>query len=50
MWFVEAILHKLKDLAIAALAINPNVGSFEIADNIFEEIKKVQKEFLPAFK
>jgi len=47
---VEAILHKSKDLAIAALAIDPNVGSFEMADNIFEEIKKVQKEFLPDFK
>ena len=49
MWFVEAILHKLKDLAIAALAIDPNVGSFEIADLIFEEMKKLQKDFLPEF-
>ena len=47
---VEAILKNSKDLAITALAIDPNVGSFEMADNIFEEIKKVQKEFLPDFK
>lgn len=46
---VEAILQKSKDLAIAALAIDPNVGSFEIADNIFKEIKESQKEFLPDF-
>jgi len=50
MSLVEAILHKSKDLAITALAIDPNVGSFEMADNIFEEIKNVQKEFLPDFK
>ena len=46
---VEAILQKSKDLAIAALAIDPNVGSFEIADNIFKEMKESQKEFLPDF-
>ena len=47
---VEAILQKSKDLAITALAIDPNVGSFEMADHIFEEIKELQKEFLPEFK
>jgi alpha-galactosidase len=46
---VEAILQKSKDLAIAALAIDPNVGSFEMADKIFEDIKESQKEYLPDF-
>ena len=46
---VEAILQKSKALAIAALAIDPNVGSFEIADLIFEEMNKLQKDFLPEF-
>ncbi len=46
---VEAILQKSKDLAIAALAIDPNVGSFEMADKIFEEMKELQKNYLPEF-
>jgi len=46
---VEAILQKSKDLAIAALATDPNVGSFEIADSIYEEMKELQKEYLPEF-
>ncbi|MFW9878092.1 MAG: hypothetical protein ACFFG0_33850 [Candidatus Thorarchaeota archaeon] len=47
---VEAVLTKSKDLAIACLAIDPNVGSFEMAENIFDEMSEVQKEFLPKFK
>ena len=47
---VEAILRKSKNLAVAALAIDPNVGSFEIADKIFEEMKELQKQFLPDFR
>ena len=47
---VEAILKKSKDLAIACLAIDPNVGSFEMADKIFNEMRKIQREYLAYFK
>jgi len=47
---VEAVLTRSKDLAVACLAIDPNVGSFEMAESIFEEMSEVQKEFLPKFK
>ncbi|MFW9882448.1 MAG: hypothetical protein ACFFG0_56015 [Candidatus Thorarchaeota archaeon] len=47
---VEAVLTRSKDLAIACLAIDPNVGSFEMAESIFDEMKEVQQEFLPKFK
>jgi len=47
---VEAVLNRSKELAIAALAVDPNVGSFEMADNIFNEMYSLQKEFLPKFK
>ena len=47
---VEAVLKESKELAIASLAIDPNVGSFEIADNIFNELYPLQKQFLPNFK
>jgi len=47
---VEAVLKKSKDIAIASLAIDPNVGSFEMAENIYNEMIEVQKEFLPNFK
>ena len=46
----EAILHKSKDLAIATLAIDPNVGSFEMAEQIFNEIRETQKDFIPNFQ
>jgi alpha-galactosidase len=46
---VEAILKKSKKLAITALAIDPNVGSFEIANKIFKEMEERQKEYLPEF-
>ncbi len=47
---VEAVLTRSKDLAIACLAIDPNVGSFEMAESIFDEMSEVQQEFLPKFK
>ncbi len=47
---VEAVLTRSKDLAIACLAIDPNVGSFEMAESIFNEMSEVQQEFLPKFK
>ena len=47
---IEAVLKKSKDLAIACLAIDPNVGSFEMAENIYNEMINVQKGFLPNFK
>jgi len=47
---VEAILKKSKELAITSLAIDPNVGSFKKAENIFKEIQTTQKEYLFYFK
>ncbi|MFX1530819.1 MAG: alpha-glucosidase, partial [Promethearchaeota archaeon] len=47
---VEAVLTRSKDLAIASLAIDPNVGSFEMAENIFDEMTELQRNFLPKFK
>ena len=47
---VEAVLTRSKDLAIACLAIDPNVGSFEMAESIFDEMSEVQNKFLPKFK
>ncbi|MBY9004826.1 MAG: hypothetical protein KGD73_12695 [Candidatus Lokiarchaeota archaeon] len=37
---VDAILNKSKEQAITALAVDPNVGSFEMADKIFNEMKE----------
>ncbi len=47
---VEAVLKESKDIAIACLAIDPNVGSFKRAENIFNEMLEVQKHYLPNFK
>ena len=47
---VEAVLTGSKDLAIACLAIDPNVGSFEMAENMFDEMSELQRKFLPKFK
>ena len=47
---VEAALTRSKDLAIASLAVDPNVGSFEMAENMFNEMIELQKKFLPGFK
>lgn len=37
---VDAILNKSKEQAITALAVDPNVGSFESADKIFNEMRE----------
>ncbi len=47
---VEAVLTRSKDLAIASLVIDPNVGSFKMAENIFNEMIELQKNYLPKFK
>lgn len=47
---VEAILKESKELAITALAIDPNVGSFEKAEKMYGEMIELQKEYLPNFK
>ena len=47
---VEAILKESKELAIACLAVDPNVGSFKMAENIFNEMIKNQKDYLNYFK
>jgi alpha-galactosidase len=47
---VDAVLTRSKDLAIASLAIDPNVGSFEMAESIFDEMSELQRDFLPKFK
>jgi len=46
---VDAALKRSKEMAIACLAIDPNVGSFNMAEIIFEEMVDVQKEYLPKF-
>lgn len=43
---VEAILKKSKQLAITALAIDPNVGSFKNAEAMFEEMMEAQKSHI----
>jgi alpha-galactosidase len=47
---VEAILKKSKELAITCLAVDPNVGSFESADAMFNEMAELQKDFLGYLK
>ena len=47
---VEAVLKKSKEIALACLAIDTTVESFETAENIFNEMIEVQKEYLPNFK
>ncbi|MHA1291641.1 MAG: family 4 glycosyl hydrolase [Promethearchaeota archaeon] len=47
---VEAILKKSKDLAISCLAMDVNCGSFNKAEMIFNEMIKLQKNYLPHFK
>ncbi|TFG00306.1 MAG: hypothetical protein EU541_02685 [Promethearchaeota archaeon] len=46
---VEAVLRKSKKYALAALAVDPNVGSFEMAEKIFSEMTKKQEKYLPEF-
>jgi alpha-galactosidase len=47
---VEAIIKESKDLAIDCLAMDVNCGSFEMAEAIFDEMVRVQKDYLPNFK
>jgi alpha-galactosidase len=47
---VEAVLKKSKKLAIASLAIDPNLGSFEKAEKIYNKMTELQKDYLPDFK
>ena len=47
---VDAVLNRSKNTAISCLAIDPNVGNFEMAEDIFNEMVKTQKDFLPQFK
>ncbi len=47
---VEAILKESKDLAIACIAMDVNCGSFEMAENIFNEMVELQRDYLPNFK
>jgi alpha-galactosidase len=47
---VDAILNKSKEQAINALAIDPNVGSFEMAEAMFNEMLELQKQYLDYFK
>jgi alpha-galactosidase len=46
---VEAVLERSRELAIAALALDVNVGSFKKAEMIFNEMIKLQKDYLPIF-
>lgn len=47
---VEAILKESKDLAIACIAMDVNCGSFTMAERIYDEMYKLQKDYLPKFK
>jgi len=46
---VDAILKESKKLAIACIAMDINCGNFEMAENIYNEMIKVQGEYLPKF-
>jgi alpha-galactosidase len=46
---IDAILNKSKEQAIIALAIDPNVGSFNKAENMFNEMRKLQENYLYYF-
>lgn len=47
---VEAVLKKSKELALACLAVDPKVGSFKMAEKIYNEMTELQKDYLPEFK
>lgn len=47
---VEAILTESKDLAISCIAMDVNCGSFKMAEDIYNEMYALQKEYLPNFK
>ena len=47
---VEAILKESKEIAINCIAMDVNCGSFSMAEAIFKEMYKLQREYLPNFK
>ncbi|MFO7795968.1 MAG: hypothetical protein ACQERB_13255 [Promethearchaeati archaeon] len=47
---VEAILKESEKLAKIALAIDPNCGSFKMAEKIYQDMMELQENFLPKFK
>ena len=47
---VDAALKSSKELALACLATDQNVGSFEMAENIFNEMSYLQKKYLAKFR
>jgi len=47
---IEAILKRSKELALATLALDPNLGSFKKAEALFDEMMELQGKFLPKFK
>jgi alpha-galactosidase len=47
---VESILKESKDLAIACIAMDVNCGNFEMAEDIYNEMIELQREYLPRFK
>ncbi|WP_130805917.1 6-phospho-beta-glucosidase [Senegalia massiliensis] len=46
----EAAVKGDKDLAVAALTLNPLVDSDSVANEVFEEMYKAHKKYLPQFK
>lgn len=46
---VQAILEKSEKLAKVSLAIDPNCGSFKMADKIYNEMTQLQYKFFPKF-
>lgn len=47
---VEAAVHGDRDIAIAALTLNPLVTSDKLAKIVFEELLEAHKEYLPQFR
>jgi len=47
---VEAILKESKSLAIASLAIDTKVDGLKMAENIYNELFDLQRDYLPDFK
>ncbi len=47
---VEAILSRSKSLAITCLAVDTKVGSVKMAEEIFNDLYTLQKDYLPDFQ
>jgi alpha-galactosidase/6-phospho-beta-glucosidase family protein len=43
-------LHESKTLALACLAMDLKVEGFKMAENIFDELFALQREYLPDFR